>query len=294
MAIKSITRESYQSRVERVLEFLLKHPGSEPDLHRLAEEAFFSPFHFHRVYVAMMGESVAETVRRQRLHNAALALTASSRTLATIASDAGYGNAQAFARAFRAGYGVTPAAYRKHGQTTSAIQRAAFSNNTVKGSKAMFALSDVKVVTRENTRVYALRHEGDYQQIGATFGRLVAWLSGRDVASLNARSFGIYYDDPISKPASELVSDACIAAPPNAKADGDVRVMEIPAARCATFLFTGPYSELDKPYRWLYDTWLPQSGQDVGNHPPYEEYLNDARTTPPARLQTLICIPLND
>lgn len=73
----------------------------------------------------------------------------------------------------------------------------------------------------------------------------------------------------------------------------NVRLIEIPAARCATYLFKGPYSELEKPYRWLYDTWLAQSREEIGNHPPFEEYLNDARTTPPKVLLTRICIPLS-
>ena len=77
--MKTITRETYAKRIERVLHYIVDHlddVGQNPlDIHRLAEEAFLSPYHFHRVYVAMMGETVADTLRRHRLHRAAIKLT---------------------------------------------------------------------------------------------------------------------------------------------------------------------------------------------------------------------------
>jgi AraC family transcriptional regulator len=106
------------------------------------------------------------------------------------------------------------------------------------------------------------------------------------------RTFGIYYDDPTSKPKNELRSDACLEIPKSFVPDGDAKLLHTPGGRSAVFTFTGPYSELEKPYRWLYDTWLPQSGEEVRDAPPFEEYLNDARNTPPQHLKTAICIPL--
>lgn len=45
------------------------------DLYRLAEQASFSPYHFHRVYAALMGETMTETLRRMRMHRAVKLLT---------------------------------------------------------------------------------------------------------------------------------------------------------------------------------------------------------------------------
>jgi AraC family transcriptional regulator len=161
----------------------------------------------------------------------------------------------------------------------------------------MFNLNEVHIEQRATLNVLALKHLGDYQTIGVTFERLMNWAAGKALLTQPIRSLAIYYDDPISKQKEALVSDACIALPEVKSltnlAQGDVKVLEIPGTRCATYLFKGSYSELDKPYRWLYDTWLAQSGEEVGQNPPYEEYLNDARTTAPAELLTLICIPLN-
>jgi AraC family transcriptional regulator len=162
----------------------------------------------------------------------------------------------------------------------------------------MFQLKDVIIQMQGPVQVLAFRHLGDYQTIGESFERLMVWAAGRGLLEHPMRCWAIYYYDPISKPKANLVAEACLSLPENvdvsAMAQGEVKALTIPGSRCATLVFKGPYSDLDRPYRWLYDTWLPASGEELGNNPPYEEYLNDARTTPPAELLTRISIPLNE
>ncbi len=287
--MKTITRETYAKRIERVLDLLANHRDEALDIHRLAEEAFLSPYHFHRVYVAMMGETVAETLRRKRLHDAAVWLITSNATVDAIASRANYASVQAFTRAFGEAYGLPPAKYRLHGQLSAALQR---SQTIHRMEKSMFNLNDVAVKNLPAERIATLAHLGDYQTIGNTFERLAAWAAGKGFLTHDIASWGIYYDDPASKPKAELRSDACLCAPVAIEGDDNVKIKATPGGKCAVFTFTGPYAELEKPYRWLYETWLPQSGEEPRDAPPYEAYLNDARSTPPQQLMTSICIPL--
>ena len=160
----------------------------------------------------------------------------------------------------------------------------------------MFNVDDVHIQTLPAIAVAAFSHHGDYMQIGATFERLMVWAAGQSLLKAGTRTFGIYYDDPKSKPVSDLRSEACVEIPRGYDASqsvhADLRITQTTSGRCAVFIFTGPYSELEKPYRWLYDTWLPQSGEQLQNAPCFEEYLNDARSTAPAELKTAICVPL--
>jgi AraC family transcriptional regulator len=287
--MKTTTRETYAKRIERVLDLLAADTDHTLDIYRLAEEAYLSPYHFHRVYVAMMGETVNDTIRRKRLHQSAVWLISSNLSVAAIASRAKYASVQAFTRAFREAYGVPPAKYRLHGQLSAALRR---SQSTDRTEKTMFNLNQVAVKDLPAVRVATLAHHGDYQTIGDSFGRLAAWAAGKVFLTHETPSFGIYCDDPMSKPKSELLSDACISAPDTFEGDGNVKMKQTPGGKCAVFTFTGPYAELEKPYRWLYESWLPQSGEEPRDAPPYEAYLNDARSTPPHQLLTSICIPL--
>ena len=59
-------------------------------------------------------------------------------------------------------------------------------------------------------------------------------------------------------------------------------------------IHTGPYAELERPYRWLYGEWLPASGHEAADAPVIEEYLNDPRSLPPPQWRTAICVPLRE
>ena len=100
------------ARIERVHDYLSGHLDREVDLEHLAGVACFSPFHFHRIYHALQGETVADSVRRMRLHRAALDLIDGDVPIARVAARAGYGSQAAFTRAFRSAYGAPPAAWQ--------------------------------------------------------------------------------------------------------------------------------------------------------------------------------------
>src|SRR5690349_24710545 len=88
----------------------LDAPHSLPEL---AAHACLSPFHFHRLFAAVVGEPPAEYVRRLRLERAAHELSMSNRAVADIAREAGYGSQSAFTRAFRERFGCAPRVFRE-------------------------------------------------------------------------------------------------------------------------------------------------------------------------------------
>ena len=279
------TRSDYAMWLERVFRWLADHLDDTLDLARLAEVAAMSPYHFHRTYHAMQGETAAETVRRLRLHRAAVELITGELPVPRVARRAGYGSQEAFTRAFKAAYGVPPARYR-----------ASFvPSPTPKGTEdAMDTTTAYHATIRETPalRVAALAHSGDYINIGSTFERLMAMAGGQGLLGPWTRSFGVYYDDPASTPREALRADACLTLPDGKLLSGELQVREIRGGRYAVTLHVGPYAELHFPYTWLYGTWLPKSGEETADAPSIEEYLNDARVVPPSELRTEIWLPL--
>ena len=65
---------NYQQRINLVLRHIEQNLDTRPDLDELARIACFSPYHFHRIFSAMVGESVAAYVRRLLLERAAMQL----------------------------------------------------------------------------------------------------------------------------------------------------------------------------------------------------------------------------
>ena len=74
------SRSEYRSRMHRVLETIDRQLDLALDLETLAAEAHFSPFHFHRLFAAWMGETLGDYLRRRRVEVAAMRLAAQPRT----------------------------------------------------------------------------------------------------------------------------------------------------------------------------------------------------------------------
>jgi AraC family transcriptional regulator len=282
---EDVTMQDYRTRLERVFKWLADHPEEPVDLTRLADVACFSRYHFHRIYRFMRGETVTETVRRLRLHRAAVDLIEGQMPVTRIARRAGYASQEAFTRAFKAAYGIPPARYRASFVPIPTTQN---QEDTMETKTS----HDVAIREIPAIRVAALPHQGDYFQIAATFERLSTIAASMNLFGPWTRSFGIYYDDPSATPKNALRSDACLTVPEDWSPAGPLETREIRGGRYAAILHVGPYAELERTYKWVYGTWLAQSGEEPADAPLVEEYLNDARTVPPSKLRTEIWLPL--
>lgn len=92
----------YEDRVNRVLDYIAGHLDSELSLARLSRIGCFSPFHFHRIFQGVTGETLNSHVRRVRLERAAVLLKASPRKRITdVALETGFAGTAEFSRAFK-------------------------------------------------------------------------------------------------------------------------------------------------------------------------------------------------
>jgi len=99
--------------MHRVLQHIDDHLDAQLELDSLAAVANFSPFHFHRLFTACMGETVGDYTRRRRLEMAAQRMVAQPRVPVTqVALSVGFGSSEAFARAFKARFGSSPTGWR--------------------------------------------------------------------------------------------------------------------------------------------------------------------------------------
>jgi AraC family transcriptional regulator len=115
-ASKELLRQEYVGRINRVIDFIEENIDTELTLETLAREAAFSPFHFHRVFSALVGETLNGFVRRLRLEKAASMATANPKeTITGIALACGFSSSAAFARAFSDYFGTSASAFRNRG-----------------------------------------------------------------------------------------------------------------------------------------------------------------------------------
>ena len=273
----------YEERLNRVTSYIYAHLDDDLDLIRLAEIAYLSPYHFHRIYRTARGETIFNTVQRLRLDRAASALALTKASISQISKQAGYKNIQSFSRAFNGVYSMTPARYRSHGS------HAKFQSEHQQRSIAMF---NVNLKTIQDIDVISLKHQGSYLQINQAFGQLGNWLGARNLLDANSRMMGVYYDDPGTVAETDLRSSACFTVNKPFDVEAPFERMTIAGGEYATLLYKGPYAGLYAAYDWFFGTWLPQSGREMRDSPAFEEYLNTPMNTATADLLTEIHMPL--
>src|SRR5712672_4503352 len=97
---------------QKALWYIESHLAGELTLDEIAAIGGISRFHMVRAFAAATGLSVMRYVRARRLSEAARALAGGAPDILTLALDADYGSHEAFTRAFRDHFGVTPEAVR--------------------------------------------------------------------------------------------------------------------------------------------------------------------------------------
>ena len=133
----------------------------------------------------------------------------------------------------------------------------------------------VSIVTFPETRAAGIRHVGPPSQEHETVRRLVAWkLQHRLFDATRYRHYGLHYNDPRSTSAQEYRVDFCLSCDgPIEPNELGIVAMVIPAMRCAMARDIG--SRLDnKAARYLFDEWLPRSGERAAALPVVFHYVN--------------------
>jgi len=298
--VKPETRSFYEQAVLRAVERIAASLDAALDLETIASEVCLSPFHFHRIFRGMVGETPLELSRRLRLERAAWHLAHTDRAITTIAFDAGYEAHEAFTRAFRAAYATSPSGFRLRSYPRIEIAASCGMHFDPGGAIGTFIARDtggksmdVTIEQMPELRVGAVRHTGPYNQIPHAFeklGRIVGqsgFQKRRDTAMV-----AIYYDDPETTPPDELQSDAALTFPTDATLPAGLEERRLPSGSYARTTHVGPYERLGDTWARFMGEWLPASGRRLADTPSYEIYRNDPSTTPTDQLRTDLYIPL--
>ncbi|MFA6505639.1 MAG: AraC family transcriptional regulator [Treponemataceae bacterium] len=265
----------YRTRIFRALEYAREHLDENPSLSELADAAAFSPFHFHRIFAALTGETPAEHIRRLRLEKAANSLLYKPTIPVTrIALDCGFATPSAFSRDFRARFGITPQNFRKR-----KLGRDGAAGYSAPAAFAFRTTADTTIDYRYETLtplcVAYCSHVGPYGPgIGKAWGTLMRWAGPRALIAPEARIYGISWDNPDITGDGQLRYDACLEVPQGTEGSGDIHIRDLPAFRCIVLPYKGPERGLSAAYSRLYYEILPQSTCEPEDFPAFERYLS--------------------
>jgi AraC family transcriptional regulator len=274
--------------MHRALAHIDEHLDEKLDLATLAEVVHFSPFHFHRLFSAWMGETFGDYLRRRRVEVAAMRLAAQPRTrILNIALSVGFGSAEAFTRAFNSRFACSPTAWREqqvsrrlansnpgqaHSKRGQAMQ-AAFAEHEISRNLNQEIIMKVTLVDRQPATIAYLRHLGPYGEPVARFWQetYVPWAVMNKLGADHAR-YGISHDDPSITAPEQCRYDACAEVAPDFMATGGALKTAIPGGKYAVLKFKGTVEQVGEAWAALLRDWLPSSGLQLDARPCFEYY----------------------
>lgn len=134
---------------------------------------------------------------------------------------------------------------------------------------------DVEIVEFPETKVAFITHRGPPSLEYETVRKLIAWkLECRLLDQSKYRSYGLHYTDPRSTPSHEHHVDFCLSIEGEVGSNAyGIETKLIPRLRCARARDIGSRSN-NRAAVYLYETWLPQSGELPDVFPMIFHYVN--------------------
>lgn len=312
------SRSEYLERINRALDYIDQNLSRELTLREIAEHAWFSPYHFHRIFSAVMGETLAAFIRRIRLEKAAGMLLANpGRSVTDIALDCGFSSSSVFARSFKSRFNMNAgqwrdAAIRKNCKTESngcqdvpilskydyRIDGNRVIIPTIRRTEEMkFEALKVEVREMEALNVAYVRHVGPYAGDGelfaGLFGTLMRWAGPRGLLGQpDQKTVIVYHDNPDVTDQSKLRTSVCISVPDGTPVEGEIGQMVIPEGKYACGYFELSTDEYESAWNAMCGEWLPDSGWQPDDRPCFELCLNCPDEHPDGKHQVEICIPV--
>ena len=275
------TALTYVQRVNLAIDHIVGHLGEPLRLRDLARVALLSPFHFHRVFQALMGSTPADFVQRLRLDKALRLLShARPPSLTWIALACGFSSSSDFSRCFKRRFGVPPSSFDvdawrgKRRAKLEAIVEQTTATPRLERLPPRQNPDSFRVHIRElaaRTVAY-IRVDRPYQGNNAmkAVWRLLAWAERSGLA--DGQWLGYQWDNPEITSLEDCRYYVAVEAE-RFTPRGEVGRYRFPPMTVAEVAIRGGLDVELRALQWLYGSWLPRSGFVPDDQPAFEAWL---------------------
>jgi AraC family transcriptional regulator len=269
--------------VNRAIDSIVTNLDQPLRLNQVSRAAGFSPFHFHRVFQALMGETLGQFVKRLRLERALVLMAhGRRRSFTEIALACGFASSSDFSRSFKQRYGVPPSRFDLTAWRETRREEIHATVAEVDGSPHLERLPagqnpdgfEVELVDLPERSVAYIRVLDPYRGTGVVDAveRLIRWADERGLA--DSQWLGYMWDDPTIVAVEDTRYDVGVeVGPGEVEPAGEVGVFRFPPMRVAQVAVRGGVDLELRALDWLYGTWLPTSGSVPDDQPSFEAFM---------------------
>lgn len=297
---KTNTSAEYTRRINRALEFINQHLDQSIRLDDVANASHFSAFHFHRIFHALVGETVNDYVSRKRMEKAACRLVYKPELSVTEVADAGdFSSSANFSKAFKLYFGVSPSELRNgqaQNNNNSKIGKLFSKYGKAFNPKELYSqfvtqdfvfdpdkleemLMKVKVEEQQEKNIAFLTTPKGYEleSVYATWDKIIQWAITKGIGDEEQERFAICHDNPSITPEDKCRYDAAVVVAPGLEITSPYSQSVIPGGKYAIAYYKDDAKKINNFMTELCSHWFPNSGYEPDDYPALFNYLNDSR-----------------
>jgi AraC family transcriptional regulator len=278
---RASTSLAHIERVNLAIDYIISHLGQRLRLEDVAHAAMLSPFHFHRVFQAMVGETLSDFVKRLRLDRALFTMAHSRKpSLTRIALACGFSSSSDFSRSFKQRFGAPPrdfdiGAWRDAHRSEIEATVPESARLHLKKLPSASNPDGFKVTIRElpaRTVAY-IRVGNPYRRFDAVLkaiGRLEAW------AERNGLADGQWLGYQWEKPEITALENCAYYTAVEAERfipKGEIGRYRFPPMTVAQIEMRGGIDLEVRLFQWFYGVWLPRSRYVPDDYPGFEAFM---------------------
>ena len=253
--------------VHKGLWYVESHFRNSVGLEDVARASHVSKFHLTRAFSEVMGMSLMKYVRRRRLTESAKVLAEGAPDILSVALGHGYSSHEAFSRAFKEEFHLTPEMVRSQGHLSNLLLMEPIAMTTTPLPK----LTAPRVETLATKRLVGLVERYNLESaagIPSQWQRFVPYLDNLP-NKVDSVAYGVCYNY-----AEDGVFDYLSGVEVQTENDVPFGLVQLnlPEQKYAVFSHNGHISEIRSVISAIWNDGLPQSGYEAAAGPTLEKY----------------------
>lgn len=293
----------YQKRINRVFEYIDENLDTDLSLINVSEIAFFSPYHFHRIFKFITQETLNEYVTRLRIEKSALSLIHKKIGITEISINCGFNDSSSFTRIFKKYYGISPTEFRKenphkfskirqleskNGQEYPDYDRYICILNNLKNWIKMNAKIEIKKLSKMDLAY--ISNIGS-QNLENAYKKLIQLIKSQNLMNAQTKMVTIYHDSFKVTDANKVRMSACILLNKPFKTTGGIGLTSIEKGKFIVGSFEIKQNEFEKSWTGLF-IWMNENRHVKTDKNPFEIYHNNFNEHPEKKSIVDFCIPI--
>ncbi|WP_027086600.1 AraC family transcriptional regulator [Cohnella panacarvi] len=262
----------YSESIQKAILYVESNLNKEIMLEDAAGAAGFSKYHFHRIFQALVGQSLADYVRRRRLTKASYDLLGTQAGILAIALDYQFESQESFTRAFKKMFGMNPGQYRKAKRRLQLKEEPVISEERIQHFYGGMPM-EPRVTVRDSFKVVGMKVETKMadDKIPELWQKFIPRMNEIKHRMNNYDMYGIseYSDNYVDE---WFTYWACVPVEHVDDIPAGMEIKTVSSAQYVVVTHKGKLDSMGNAFDYIHTSWLQNSGYELAESDGFELY----------------------